>query len=358
MSKLYKIVAINLGSTSTKIAYYEDETCRLKSNITHAAEDLKAFTSIWEQYDYRKSQIEAFLQENNIDIHGIDAIVTRGGHTVPINGGLWKISETMLSQSASEKFGNHATDLGLKLAYGFGAELGIPAFTADTPSTCEFEPLARISGIPQIERKSRFHVLNHRAVCKQYAVDQGKSYESLRLVVAHLGGGITVSATKNGKLVDANNGLDGDGPFSTNRSGGLPVGDLVKLCFSGSYTYPEVKKLLNGNGGMMAYLGENDVRTVQNLADAGDAQAQLILDAMCYQTAKEIAAMASVLEGKVDAILLTGGIVNSKKIVEQLTRRVGWIAPVVVYPGELEMQSLCLQSLAGLRGQQEIQQLV
>ena len=357
MGKIYKIAAINLGSTSTKVAYYENETCVLKENISHPADEIRTVATIWDQYDYRKAEIARFMQEKNIVLEELDAIVTRGGHTEPILGGIWRINEKMLAQSASEKYGNHATDLGLKLAYGFGQDLGIPAFTADTPTTDEFGPLAKFSGLPQIQRKSSFHVLNHRAVCKQYAKDIGKAYEELNLVVAHLGGGITVSATTGGRLVDANNGLDGDGPFSTNRTGGLPVGALVKLCFSGEYTHAQVRKLLNGNGGMMAYLGENDVRTVTERAAAGDHEADMVIQAMCYQTAKEIASMASVLCGKVDAILLTGGIVNSKRIVAELTERVGWIAPVKVYPGELEMQSLCLQSLAALKGEQEVKEL-
>lgn len=354
---VYKILAINLGSTSTKITYYENEKQILKSSLAHSAEDISAFPTIWDQYDYRKKAIEAFMQDNGIDAGALSAIVTRGGHTVPISGGVWHITETMLEQSRSEKYGNHVTDLGLRIADGIGRDLNIPAFTVDTPSTCEFDPISKISGMPEIERKSRFHVLNHRAVGLQYAADHNVPYESLNLVVAHMGGGITVSAARGGKLVDATNGLDGDGPLSTNRTGGLPVGDLVKLCYSGEYTYAQMKRKLNGLGGFMGYLGENDVKKVQDRADAGDEKAALMIDAMCYQTSKDIAAYASVLCGKVDAIILTGGIVNSKKVVEEITRRTGWIAPIAVYPGELEMQSLSLQTLAALRGEQEVKEL-
>ncbi len=354
MEKIYRIAAINLGSTSTKITYYENETCLLKDSIPHAAEELAPYSTIWEQEEYRKSAIEAFLNRNGIDPASLDAVVTRGGHTEPIHGGVWKINKTMLEQSRSEKYGNHVSDLGLRIAAKMGEELGIPAFTVDTPTTNEFEPLAKYSGLPSIERASRFHVLNHRAVGKQYAKDIGRPYEEMNLITAHMGGGITVSAAKHGKLVDATNGLDGDGPFSTNRTGGLPVGDLVKMCYSGQYTLAEMKRILNGKGGMVAYTGENDVKTMEERAAAGDAKADEIISAMCYQTAKEIAACAAVLCGKVDAILLTGGIVHSKKIVGILKERIGWIAPVEVYPGELEMQSLSLQTLAALRGEEEI----
>lgn len=354
--KDYKIVAINLGSTSTKIAYYLNDTCVWKENIVHPAEDLKGFQTIWDQYDYRMEAISRFLEERGIKIKDLDAVVSRGGHTRPIVGGVYRINETMLSESASEKYGNHATDLGIKLAYGLSKE-GPVAFTVDPPTTDEFEPLARYSGLPELPRRSSFHILNHRAVGKQYAKDIGKRYEDLNLVVAHMGGGITVAAHKKGKLVDANNGIDGDGPFSTNRCCSVPVGALVNLCFSDQYTHQEIKKMMNGNGGMMAYLGENDVKTVSDRAANGDKKCAEVLDAMCYQTAKEIAACAAVLCGNVDAVLLTGGIANDKNIVAFIQKHVEFIAPVIAYPGEYEMQSLGLNALAALKGEEEIKEM-
>lgn len=253
--RIYKIAVINLGSTSTKIAYYENENCLFKDNIVHTARALEGFSTIWEQFEFRKQAIEAYLKEKGILISGLDAVVTRGGHTEPIVGGVYRITRKMLEQSASEKYGNHATDLGLKLAYEFSAQ-GPQAFTVDPPTTDEFEALARYSGLPQIKRRSSFHVLNHRAAGRQYAKDSGKDYRDLNLVVIHMGGGISIAAHKKGRLVDANNAIDGDGPFSTNRCCSVPIGDLIKMCYSGTYTYPEIRRLINGNAGLMAYVGE------------------------------------------------------------------------------------------------------
>lgn len=354
--KDFKIVAINLGSTSTKIAYYVNDICQWKENIIHPAEDIRNFQTIWDQHDYRKGAITNFLLDRGLKISDLDAVVSRGGHTKPLVGGLYRISNTMLEESGSEKYGNHVSDLGLRLAYGFAKE-GPQAFTVDPPTTDEFEPLARYSGLPELPRHSRFHILNHRAVGRQYAKELGKDYKELNLVVAHMGGGISVAAHKKGKLVDGNNALDGDGPFSTNRCCSVPVGALVDLCFSGKYTCEQVQKKLNGNGGMMAYLGENDVKSVSDRAAAGDKKCAEVLAAMLYQTSKEIAACASVLFGKVDAILLTGGIVHGAAVVAAIRERVEFIAPVVVYPGELEMQSLALTTYEGLIGKEEIKVL-
>lgn len=351
-----KIVAINLGSTSTKIAYYEDETCVLKDNIKHEAEVIRAFGTIWEQLDYRTEQIEAYLSGKNIRIEDLDAVVTRGGHTEPITGGVYRVNQKMLEQSGSEKYGNHATDLGLRIVTEF-AKKGPQAFTVDPPTTDEFEPLARYSGIPSMERRSSFHVLNHRAVAKQYAKDAKKTYEELNLVSAHMGGGISVAVHKKGKLVDANNALDGDGPFSTNRCCTVPIGELIKLCYSGEYTYPEMRKLINGNSGLMGYLGENDAKTVEERAKAGDERCREVMEAMCYQVAKEIGADATVLNGQVDAILFTGGMAYSDWIVGRISDRVKFIAPIAVYPGEYEMQSLALHTLSALNGEITIREL-
>lgn len=351
-----RIVAINLGSTSTKVAYYEDETCVFKENIEHPVEEIRRFPDIWAQFDYRREAIIRFLGKKDIYLENVDAVVTRGGHTEPITGGTYRITQKMLEQSASEKYGNHATDLGLKLADAF-SRLGPQAFTVDPPVTDEYEPLARYSGMPEMERRSSFHVLNHRAVGMQYAKDQSVSYESLNLIVVHMGGGISVAIHKHGKLVDGNNAIDGDGAFSTNRCGTLPVGALVKMCYSGEYTLAEMKKKLNGNGGLVAYVGDSDVKRIQERADAGDPKCREALEAMCYQIAKEVGADATVVDGKVDAILLTGGIAYSDKIVGQIRKRVEFIAPVYAYPGEYEMQALALNTLAVLRGERQAKEL-
>lgn len=351
-----KIIAINLGSTSTKIAYYTDEQCQFKENINHPIEEIKKFDSIWKQFDYRKEAILNFLKERALTMEEMDAVVTRGGHTIPIVGGTYRITETMLAQSASEKYGNHATDLGLKLAADF-SKLGPQAFTVDPPVTDEFEPLARYSGIPEIRRRSSFHVLNHRAAGQQYARDIGEDYESMNLVVVHMGGGISVAAHKKGKLVDANNALTGDGPFSTNRCGDVPVGDLIRMCFSGGYTEAEMMRLINGGSGLVAYVGDSDVKRVSGRADQGDEACAEALDAMCYQVAKAVGSYAAVLDGDVKAILLTGGIAHSEKIVNAIRKKVEFIAPVVAYPGEYEMQSLALNTLDVLNGRKEAKEL-
>jgi butyrate kinase len=354
--KEHKIIAINLGSTSTEIAYYKNKNCLFKKSFIHSAEELNKYSNIGEQFEYRKNLILELLDKHGLKIEKLDAVVTRGGHTEPIVGGTYQINEKMLNQSASEKFGNYATDLGLKIAYDF-SKLGPKAFTVDPPVTDEFEPLARLSGLPQISRRSSFHLLNQRAVGKQYAEDLKIDYNTLNLVGIHMGGGISVAVHKKGMLVDANNAIDGDGPFSTNRCGSLPAGDLVKLCFSGEYTLNEVKKMLNGKGGLMAYLGENDVIAVEKIAKSGDEKYIEVIDAMCYQIAKEIGSCATVINGKVDAIIFTGGIANSSYIVNKIKERVEFIAPVVVYPGEYEMQSLALNTLAALKGEIEIKEL-
>lgn len=352
-----KIVVINLGSTSTKIAYFEDDECKVKENIAHAADELKGFATIWDQYDFRRDVILDFMDRHGIKLEELDGFTTRGGHTESLVGGVYRITQKMLEQSRGERYGNHISDLGLQLAHEFEAE-GPVALTVDPPTTDEFEPLARLSGLPEIERMSRFHALNHKAVARHYAAEVGRPYEELDLIVLHMGGGTSVAPHKHGMMVDGTNGLDGDGPFATNRTGALPVGALVDLCYSGAYSHAEMRRKLNGQGGMMAYLGENDVRTVEERALAGDERAKLVLDGMIYQTAKEIGAAATVLKGHVDAILFTGGIMNSKYVVSELIARVGFIAPVHVYPGEMEMQSLGQRSYLALTGKEEIKELV
>ncbi len=351
---MYKIVAINLGSTSSKLAYYEDEHCMIKVNIEHKAEEIKGYPTILDQYQYRFDAINEFLKTQGIDYKELDAIVSRGGHTHPIVGGTYRINEEMLDEIKSGKFGRHACDIGALIAFTMANEGKAIPLVVDPPTTDEFEPLARYSGLPDMPRRSSFHALNHRAVGRQYAKDIGRPYEDLNLIVVHMGGGISVAAHKKGKMVDANNGLEGDGPFSTNRTGTLPVGALVEACFSGKYTLSEMKRRINGLGGMMSYLGENDVKTVEEKALAGDEKYKECLDAMLYQTSKEIGFVAPVLKGQVDAILLTGGIAYSKYVTEFIKDHVSFIAPIVSYPGEHEMEALALGAYHSLKGEREI----
>lgn len=354
---MYKILVLNLGSTSTKVAYYEDEVCKARANIEHPAYEIKKFLDFWDQDEYRSKLIEDFIKENNIDSSNIDAVVSRGGHTQPLEGGVYRINDKMLKQQASGDWGKHPCDLGSKIAYRMSEKSGAIPLVVDPPITDEFEPVARLSGHPLIERRSSFHTLSHKATAKRYARENGLKYHELNLIVVHLGGGISVAPHRKGRMIDGDNGLEGDGCFSTNRTGALPVGDLVRLCFSGQYSYDEVIRMINGNGGLMAYLGMADCKQIEKQAET-DPQAKLCLDAMVYQVCKQVGAMASVLCGDVDQILITGGIAYSNNIVEKIRKSVGFIGPVTVYPGENEMESLARGALDGLRGDEEIRDFV
>ncbi|SDE07083.1 butyrate kinase [Sporomusa acidovorans] len=354
--KLYKILVVNIGSTSTKLAYYEDKECKLKTTLEHPVHELAAFDDMMDQDHYRRAAIEAFLKDKGIQVSELDAISCRGGHSKPLEGGVYRINETMLAQQASGLYGRHPADIGTKIAYQMAAENKLLAVVVDPPVTDEFTAVARLSGHPELPRQSRFQALSHRATGKRYARDNGRKYEELNLVIAHMGGGITVAVHRQGKMIDATNGIDGEGPFSTNRTGGLPVGALVDLCFSGRYSYKKVQKMINGEGGLTAYLKENDVRTIEVKAATDDYYA-LCLEAMIYQTCKEIGAMATVLAGKVDAIVITGGIAHSQKIMAKIKERVGFIAPITLYPGENEMDALALGALEAIRGNEPIKSL-
>lgn len=345
---MHRILVLNIGSTSTKLAYCEDEKALAKANIEHPASETNAFSSFMDQDQYRIGYITRFMAEHGIQLDHLDAIVSRGGHTKPLVGGVYKVVPEMLEQQASGLYGSHPCDLGSKIAFALSRKCRAIPLIVDPPITDEFEPVARLSGHPLFNRRSSFHALSHKATAKRYARENGLRYEDLNLIVVHLGGGISVAPHRKGRMVDGDNGLEGDGPFSTNRTGALPVGDLARLCFSGKYTYQQVHKMLNGQGGLYAYLGESDVRTIAKNAQT-DEKSRLCLDAMIYQTCKAIGAQAAVLKGQVDAILITGGIAYSEGIVEQIRQMCGFIAPITVYPGENEMESLARGALEGLR---------
>lgn len=349
----YKLLIINPGSTSTKIGVYEDETPIFVETIRHATEDIEKFNSVVDQFEFRKETILQVLKEKNFDIKDLNAIVGRGGLLKPIEGGTYKVNEKMLEDLRTEIRGQHASNLGALIANEIAKELNIPAFIVDPVVVDELEDLARISGIPEIERTSIFHALNQKAVAKRYAKENGKKYEEVNVIVAHLGGGVSVGAHRKGRIVDVNNALDGEGPFSPERSGGVPIGDLVKLCYSGKYTYEEMKKKITGKGGFVAYLGTNNALEVENAALAGEPKAKLMYEAMAYQTAKEIGACAAVLSGQVDAIIITGGIAYGKPMVDPIKERVSFIAPVVVYPGEDELLALAQGAIRVLAGEEE-----
>jgi butyrate kinase len=348
------LLAINPGSTSTKIAVFKSTKEIFLKNIKHSCEDLARFTKITDQYEFRKAIILKELEDAGIKIANIVVVVGRGGLVKPIASGVYEINDALINDLKIGVLGQHASNLGGLIAHDIAQSLpSARAFIADPVVVDELEPIARISGHPLFERISVFHALNQKAIARQHAKSTSRHYEELNLIIAHLGGGISVGAHCKGRVIDVNQALDGGGPFSPERSGTLPVGALVKLCFSGQYTEEEIKKMITGKGGYVAYLGTNDAYEVEKRAKAGDEKAQLVQDAMAYQVAKEIGAMATVLKGEVDAILLTGGIAYGKPFVEAVSERVKHLAPIFVYPGEDEMRALAMNGLMVYNGEVE-----
>lgn len=348
----FRILAINPGSTSTKIAIFENETNVFQKNIKHSTEDLAPFSSIADQYEFRKNAILEELRNAGEDITTIDCIMGRGGLINPIPSGVYEINEKMKNDLRNSPIGEHASNLGGLIADDLAKELnGVKAYIADPVVVDEMEDIARVAGHPLFERISIFHALNQKAIARRCANDLNARYEDLNLIIAHLGGGISVGAHRKGRVIDVNNALNGEGPFSPERSGTLPAGQLVKMCFSGKYSQKEINLMLKGNGGFAAYLGTNDAYEVELRAKNGDQKAQFISDAMAYQVAKEIGALSAVLKGKVDAIILTGGIAFNKQFCSFIQEMVGFIAPLKVYPGEDEMFALAMNGLLVLRGE-------
>lgn len=349
----HKILVINPGSTSTKIGVYEDENQLFEKTLRHPTEEIAKYASIVDQKDFRKKVILDVLAENSFDVADLSVVVGRGGLLKPIPGGTYAVSEALLNDLYIGKQGQHASNLGGILAKEIGDTVGIPSYIVDPVVVDELEDVARYSGVPELPRISIFHALNQKAVAKRYAKEKGVSYDSLNVIVAHMGGGVSVGAHAGGKVVDVNNTLDGDGPFSPERAGSVPVGALIKLCFSGQYTEKEIYKKIVGGGGMNAYMGTNDMRSIEDAAfKEGDPKAKAIVDAFCYQVSKEIGAMAAVLCGKVDQIILTGGIAYGKPITDAIKEHVGFISDVTVYPGEDELLALAQGALCVLNGEE------
>lgn len=352
MSEPY-ILVINPGSTSTKVSLFEGEKEYFTENIKHRVEELARFNKASDQDLYRMEFIIRSLKEKDIDATRIKAVVGRGGLLKPIEGGTYRVNQQMVADLRRGAQGDHPSNCGGLIAYTISKNIGCEAFIVDPVVVDELQNLARQSGMPLIKRRSIFHALNQKAVARETAKQLGKKYREVDLIVAHLGGGITVGAHRQGRVIDVNNGLDGDGPYSPERSGGVPVGDLVKVCFSGEYTYAEMKKLIKGHGGVVGYLGTNDMRHVEEEVKAGNEEYRLVFEGIAYQVAKEIGACATVLHGKVDGICVTGGLAHSKIMVDWIRKRVEWIAPVIVFPGEEEMRALALGALRVLRGEEE-----
>ncbi len=347
-----KILAINPGATSTKYGVFEGEKALLKKTLEHQGSDLERYSRVFDQYEYRLRLILEGLEQEGVALTSLQGVVGRGGLLKPLQGGTYLVNQLMVEDLEKAERGEHASNLGGVLAYNLGKKLGIPAFIVDPVSVDEMEPEARLSGLPELPRISMAHTLNSRAVARNAARQMGKKYEEVNFVVAHLGTGISVSPHQQGRIIDVNNAQE-EGPFSPHRCGGLPAKMLIKLCFSGKYTEKEMIARIMGSGGMYAYLGTKDIRDAQDRAGQGDKEADLVLNAMAYQIAKEIGAMSAVLRGQVDAIILTGGIAYSKRIVDDITRHVAFIAPVVVMPGEEELESLVQGAIRVLTGEEE-----
>ena len=352
----YKLLIINPGSTSTKIAVYEDEKGIFEETLRHSSEEIGEFKHILDQKSFRTDIILEILKQKKIDIKEMNAVVGRGGLLKPIISGTYNVNDKMLEDLKEGIQGQHASNLGAIIANEIANSINKPAFIVDPVVVDEMEEIARFSGIPELQRKSIFHALNQKAVAKRYAKENSKKYEDINVIVTHMGGGVSVGAHKNGKIIDVNNCLDGDGPFSPERSGGVPAGDLARMCFSGKYKLEEILKKITGKGGFVAYLNTNDARIVEKGAVEGEPKAKLVHDAMGYQVAKDIGAAAAVLNGKVDAIILTGGMAYGKPMVNLISEKVGFIAPIVVYPGEDEMLALAQGVIRVLSGEEEVKE--
>ena len=350
----HKILVINPGSTSTKIGVYEDEKLLFDKTLRHPAEEIAKFESIPAQKEWRKQLVMDALAENNFDAKQLTAVSGRGGLVAPLHGGTYAVTDKMVADCIKGVQGQHACNLGGLIAREIGDELGIPSFVVDPPAVDELCAVARYSGHPAVPRLSKFHALNQKAVAKRYAKEHGVPYESLNLIVCHMGGGISVGAHVKGNVIDTENALDGEGPFSPERAGSLPSGGLVDLCFGGKYTEAEIRKMLTGRGGLVAYVGSTDMRDIIKNAETDPKTAEVV-DAFHYQIGKEIGSMAAAMNGKVDQIILTGGIAYGKETVEALTKMIGWIAPITVYPGEDELLSLSQGALRVLNGEEELQ---
>lgn len=353
MNRTYRVFAINPGSTSTKIALFQNETELFASHVSHDAARLKEFLEIKDQFPYRKETILSELAKSNISLGGTDAFVGRGGGLVGLTGGTYTVNEALLHHARIGFTVKHPATLGSQLAHDFALTYGGKAFVVNPPDVDEFDLIARISGFSDVYRESRGHPLNQKEVGMRYARDVGKRYEDLNLVISHIGGGVTVTAHKKGRMVDSSDVINGDGPMAPTRAGAIPATAIIKMCFSGKYTQKEMYDRITKTGGLVDHLGTSEVTEVLDRIRNSDPYAKVVYDAMIYQIAKNIGAYATVLKGEVDAILLTGGIAHDAYLVDQITERVKYIAPVEVYAGEFEMEALAAGALRVLTGKEE-----
>ncbi len=348
----YRILAVNPGSTSTKVALYEDEKLVKNLSFQHTVEELAKFPDVASQYEWRRDLVLSALDKAGFDYRSLDAVVGRGGLIHPVESGTYEVTDILRNDLIHAKR-QHASNLGGLIARDIADRAGVKAYIADPVTVDELMPYARISGLPQLPKLSILHALNQKAIARRYAREIGARYEDLNLIVCHMGGGSSIGAHRKGRVIDTTNGFNGCGPFTPERAGTVPPGQLVDLCFSGEYTHEEMVKLIHGKGGLFAHLGTSSVPEILDRIDNGDLHAMLILRAMCYTTAKAIGEMAVSLKGHVDAILITGGVAHSKRLTDFIAQHVDFIAPIYVYPGENELESLALNALAVLNGERQ-----
>ena len=356
MSK--NLLIINPGSTSTKIGVFQDEKELFQETLRHSSDEIAKYETIFDQMDFRKDIILNILKEKNFDLNSLSAVVGRGGMLKPMASGTYKVNDKMLEDLKIGVQGQHASNLGGMLANKIAEELNIPSFIVDPVVVDELDNAARVSGVPELPRLSKFHALNQKAVAKRYAKENKAKYEDLNLIVVHMGGGVSVGAHKDGKVIDVNNALDGEGPFSPERAGTVPAGQLIRMCYSGEFTEKEIYTKIVGKGGYVAYLNTDDARDVLKLMEAGDKNAELYFNAFIYQVSKSIGEMSAVLKGKVDRIILTGRIAYSEKVEEEIKKRIGWISEITVYPGEDELLALAQGALRVLNGEEEVKEYI
>ncbi len=353
---VYRVLALNPGSTSTKLAVFENEQERAQENIAHAVEDFRACSGVVEQADLRLRLIRAFLDGHGLAALPFHAVIGRGGLLKPLPGGVYAVGQSMLADLRSCRFGEHASNLGGILAHLLAQELHCSAYIADPVVVDELDEICRITGVPELERRSIFHALNQKSAARSVARRIGKAYENCRFIVAHMGGGISVGAHCAGRVVDVNNALDGEGPFAPERAGSLPAGQLAHLCFGGKFSPDQLKKKLVGGGGLVAHWGSNRFPDLKQAMAAGDARARLLFDAMVLRVSQEIARHGATLKGVVDRIILTGGLAGDPDFVGAIGERVGYLAQIEVIPGEREMIAMAQAALAALRGEIKVKE--
>ena len=349
------ILAINPGSTSTKCAVYRGTTEAWRKGVAHLPEDLSRFRRIQDQLEFRTAAVRAGIGESGIPLSEIAAVVGRGGLLKPLDGGVYAVNERMKSDLMACRYGIHASNLGALIADSIAAELGVPAYIVDPVVVDELDPIARLSGIPEIPRRSIFHALNQRATARKAARSLGKAYRECAMIVAHMGGGISIGIHVDGRVVDVNNALDGEGPFAIERAGTVPAGDWMRWVLSHQHDPQSLQLMLTGRGGLVAYLGTNSFPAIEQSAEgAGDLDAGLsdaLIRALCYQVAKSIAGLAAFTGGRVDAVVLTGGLAFSRRVVEEITARVSYLGPVLLFPGENELEALAMGAREVLLGE-------